>query len=148
MLVALDTNVLLRLVNPHDPFHSCTRTALRVLYQRGDRFCFFPQNAAEFWNVCTRPATARGGYGLSVEEADRRLRHLHRLFDVCYEVPAAYLRWHALVTELRLTGVQVHDARIAALIQAHGILCLLTFDQEDFRRYSGFTTLSPHQFTA
>jgi len=118
------------------------------LHQQGNRFCFFPQNAAEFWNVCTRPATSRGGFGLAVEETDRRLRLLHRLFEVCYEAPAAYRRWHELVVGLRLTGVQVHDARIVALMLTHGITHILTFDVEDFHRYAGITALSPHDVSA
>ena len=63
-------------------------------------------------------------------------------------VPAAYRRWHALVVELKLTGVQVHDARIVALMLTHGITHILTFDTEDFRRYTGITALSPHELAA
>jgi len=97
--------------------------------------------------VCTRPATSRGGFGLSAGEADRRLRLLHRLFEVYHEAPAAYRHWHDLVVKLQLTGVQVHDARIVALMLTHGITRILTFDVEDFRRYAGITALSPHELT-
>jgi hypothetical protein len=40
---------------------------------RVDELVMATQNLAEFWNVCTRPATARGGLGLSIAETDRRL---------------------------------------------------------------------------
>lgn len=147
MLVVVDTNVLLRLVHRADPLHPCIRTAVRKLKARGDRLCMFSQNAAEFWSVSTRPASARGGFGLSVAETDRRLRLLHRVFDLYHEVPASYWQWHELVTSLGLVGVQVHDARIVALMLAHGISSLLTFDTADFRRYSAITTLSPHELS-
>jgi hypothetical protein len=79
MLVLLDSGILLRLLEPTDPQHATIRGAVRSLRARGDTLLIASQNAAEFWNVCTRPATARGGYGLSVAEADRRLRILERL---------------------------------------------------------------------
>jgi predicted nucleic acid-binding protein len=40
-------------------------------------------------------------------------------------------------------GVQVHDARIAASMNAHGITHLLTFNSGDFKRFQGIIALSP-----
>src|SRR3954447_1714254 len=82
MLVLLDTGILLRLLDPTDPHYGTVRGAVRVLRARGDTLVISAQNVAEFWNVCTRPAAARGGLGLSVAECDRRLRLLERLFPV------------------------------------------------------------------
>jgi hypothetical protein len=48
----------------------------------GDILVTAAQCAAEFWNVCTRPTTARGGFGLSIPEAGRRLRVLEGLFHI------------------------------------------------------------------
>jgi hypothetical protein len=70
MLFLADTSILLRLLEPSDPQHAVVRTAFRLLRGRGHQGVTSPQNASEFWNVCTRPATARGGFGLSVAEAD------------------------------------------------------------------------------
>jgi predicted nucleic acid-binding protein len=83
MVVLLDSGILLRLVNRADPEHATVRAALRLLKQRGNVLVMATQNVAEFWNVCTRPASARGGYGLSVAETAQRLRLLERLSRFC-----------------------------------------------------------------
>lgn len=147
MPIALDTNVLLRLAERDDPLHPSVRVALKYLRDKDEHFCFFPQNVAEFWNVCTRPTTARGGFGLSVEETNRRVRLLHRLFEIYYEVPAAYRQWHDLVMGMQLKGIQVHDARIVALMLTHGIQRILTFNSDDFQRYAGIEALSPQELS-
>lgn len=66
MLFLVDSGILLRLVNRSDAEHAKVRAALRLLKQRGDSLVTAAQNMSEFWNVCTRPASARGGYGLSL----------------------------------------------------------------------------------
>jgi predicted nucleic acid-binding protein len=99
-----------------------------VLHARGDRIAIAPQNVAEFWNVCTRPATARGGYGLSTAETGRRLTIVEAVFAVPSEPPAAYRLWRSLVKTHAVQGKQVHDARLVALLQAHGITHIPTLN--------------------
>jgi predicted nucleic acid-binding protein len=143
MTVLVDTGVLLRLLTPADPQHVVVRQAVRSIKGRGDRLVTSPQNAAEFWNVCTRPSTARGGLGLTIAEADRRLRIVERLFPVLPDSPAAYPLWRQLVVSLGVMGVQVHDARLVALMMAHGIAELLTLNAADFSRYLAVRPLTP-----
>src|SRR4051794_5069782 len=116
MLILADTGIILRLSNRTDPQHAIVRQALRLIRQRGDEAVTSFQNAAEFWNVCTRPATARGGLGLSVPETDRRLRLIERLFPILADSPTTFTHWRALVVAHGVKGVQVHDARLVALM--------------------------------
>ena len=90
MLVLVDSGILLRLLEPSDPQHAAIRGAVRALRSRGDTLVTAAQGAAEFWNVCTRPAAARGGYGPSIADSDRRQRVVERLFHVLPDSPAAY----------------------------------------------------------
>src|SRR5438552_5949766 len=128
MLIEADTGILLRLVNRADPQHAAVRAAARTLKERGDVLATAPQNIAEFWNVCTRPASARGGFGLSVEETDRRVRLIERVFRVLPEDPEVYFHWRRLVTAHGVSGVQVHDARLVAFMLAHRINHILTLN--------------------
>src|SRR5437660_7839677 len=143
MRVLLDSGILLRLVNP---FGCGPRNRARRLasVKAARRFVVTAaQNIAEFWNVCTRPASARGGYGLSVAETERRVRLLERLFPVLTEIPAAYPLWRNLVVAHGVQGVQVHDVRLVALLQAHGITHIITLNGADFARYPGVVALHP-----
>src|SRR5262249_41126562 len=101
------------------------------------------QNAAEIWDVCTRPAAARGGLGLSIPDADRRLRVIERLFRVLTDSPAADQAWRGLLVAHAVRGVQVHDARLVALMQVNGITHILTLNGSDFACYTGIVPIDP-----
>ena len=47
------------------------------------------------------------------------------------------------VTEFRVTGAKVHEARLAALMQAHGTGRMLTFNVADFARYPDVEAIHP-----
>ncbi len=143
MLILADSGVLLRLMERADPQHAIIRTAVRTLFARGDELVTATQNGAEFWNVCTRPATARGGLGLSIAETDHRLRVLERIVQILADLPTAYPLWRQLIVTHSVQGKQVHDARLAALMQAHGITHILTLNGSDFTRYPGITPIDP-----
>ena len=71
MPILMDTNILLRLVDPNDPEYALVREAVRALAGRGESLCFAAQNLVEFWNVCTRPAS-KNGLGLTPAQTDER----------------------------------------------------------------------------
>jgi predicted nucleic acid-binding protein len=73
-----DTNILIRFLLLNDPAYRAIRQAVRTLKARGEQIVTTPQNMIEFWNVCTRPTTVRGGLGLNVEASEMRLRLLER----------------------------------------------------------------------
>src|SRR5438105_3701753 len=118
MRILIDSGILLRMLERHDPQHSIIREAIRRLRNSGNTLVLCPQIVAEFWNVCTRPASARGGFGLTAAEADRRTRLAERLFPVMPDVVAAYTIWRQLIVDHAVMGVQVHDARLVAWMQA------------------------------
>lgn len=138
-----DTGILLRLPNRNDPEHLDVRRAMRAIKQTGAEMFTLTQNVAEFWSVCTRPTSARGGYGLSIPETSRRLRLIERLVPVLAEPKNAYAAWKRLVIDHSVTGVQVHDTRLVASMYAYGISHILTLNGKDFARYAGITVAAP-----
>jgi len=141
----VDTNILLRFLLPNDPAYSVIRRAVGILKSRRERCVTTPQNIAEFWNVCTRPPTARGGLGLTVEATERRLRLLERHFPVLPDQPETYNHWKSLVADHTVMGVQVHDARLVASMIVNGVTHILTANVSDFTRYPGITVSAPDQ---
>ena len=143
MDVLIDTGILLRLLHRADPKNGPIRETLRELKKAGDVPVATTQNIAEFWNVCTRPASARGGLGLSNMETAKRLRTIERLVRILPDSPATYSIWKNLVVSLSVSGVQVHDARLVAAMKVHGVTHILTLNGADFLRYPGITVLEP-----
>lgn len=129
----LDTNVLLRAAHPADPLHAAVRAFLVAGRATGDTYVFTTQNAIEMWNVLTRP-TARNGYGLSPVQARRTLDNVATVVARLPDTDAVYPRWLDLVTRAGVSGVQVHDARLAAVALVEGIP-IVTLNGGDFARF-------------
>jgi predicted nucleic acid-binding protein len=139
----IDPGVLLRATHRPDPLHQVAWGAGRALRLRGETLCYTLQTLAEFWDVCTRPAAARGGFGLTVAETDRRARLIERHLTFLPDTPDVRAHWRQLVVAHAVHGVAVHDARLAAAMLAHGVTQILTFNVADFRRYPGFAAVHP-----
>ena len=140
-----DTNILLRFLLLNDPAYPAIRQAVRTLKIRGEQIATTPQNIAEFWNVCTRPITVRGGLGLSVEATEMRLRLLERHFPVLPDSPAIYEKWKTLVLAHKVRGVNVYDARLVAAMMVHSVTHILTANVKDFQRYPDITVVMPKE---
>ena len=143
MLILVDTNVVLRVVEPRHPQHGQAVASLRAVRLAGNDLAIVPQVHYEFWVVATRPV-AQNGLGKSTAEAEAELQKLGPpLFRLLRDERAIYGSWRELVTQHDVQGKQAHDARLVAAMQRHGLTHLLTFNQADFQRYSGIELLDP-----
>ncbi|MBD2036478.1 type II toxin-antitoxin system VapC family toxin [Leptolyngbya sp. FACHB-321] len=144
MTYLLDTNILLRFIDPTDPSHAIVHQAIDHLRLNGHDLRVSTQNCIEFWNVTTRPVT-RNGFGRTPKDADQFLRLLTQLFSVLPDDAGVYPEWYRLVSQFDVSGVQVHDARLVAVMRIHQIAHILTFNAADFVRYSpvGITAVEP-----
>jgi predicted nucleic acid-binding protein len=109
----VDTNILLRITRRSDPQHKVVDTALARLAGEGAILYFTHQNIAELWNAMTRPIE-RNGLGVSVGEAEREARAIESGMRLLPDSEAVYQEWRRLIVEFGVSGVQVHDARLAA----------------------------------
>lgn len=138
----LDTNVLLRLANPALEEHGLCQRAVSQLQYEGCWLHYTLQNAAEFWNVSTRPVE-RNGHGLSITATSLALSDLESFVTLLPDDARVYAAWHELVTAHEVRGVQVHDAKLAAAMLVHGVLHILTFNGDDFARYPTIEAVHP-----
>ena len=142
-MIAVDTNVLVGAIQTFDPdLRAIARRAVKSLYAQSEQFVCFPQNLVEFWNASTRPAGANG-LGFSPEQAARYVDRFQTLFRLLPETPEIFPSWRKLVLQHRVSGIQVHDARIVAAMAVHQVNRILTFDLDDFKRYTGITVVHP-----
>jgi predicted nucleic acid-binding protein len=140
----IDTNVLLRISRQNDPHHQLVGASLKELDRQGSEACFSLQNIAEFWNVCTRPAE-RNGYGLTIAETSQRVEFIERTMTFLPDNEKVYPIWRRLVIANNVSGIQVHDARLAAIMHAYGLTHILTMNQADFLRYAEIQPVHPNQ---
>lgn len=143
MAALLDTNQLLRLSQRGDPDYAVINRAVGQMRRRREQLCITTQNIVEFWSVATRPPSARGGYGLTPTEAEVRVRRFLRRFDLLSDTPAVFDEWRRLVVAHSVSGVQVHDARLAAAMRVHGVGTIITFNTADFARFPGIAAVHP-----
>ncbi|HEV2665598.1 MAG TPA: PIN domain-containing protein [Blastocatellia bacterium] len=142
MLYLADTNIFLRLAEPKHPMHVETKRAINALAAKGDNIGAVPQNIIEFWNVATRPAD-KNGLGYTLHQTRVEVERIESFFPLVLDTPAIYAEWKRLVIAHAIEGKQVHDARIVAAMNVHGITHLLTYNKDHFVRFVGIIVVSP-----
>jgi predicted nucleic acid-binding protein len=141
-LCLVDSNVLVNWVQMEQAGVSIVRTAIDVLVRQGIELCYASQNLGEFWNVSTRP-TSRNGFGLSPAEADHRAKSFERRMRLLPEHPLVHEEWRRLLVTYQVSGVQVHDTHLVAVMNVYGVTQILTYNTKDFRRFTGIEALDP-----
>jgi predicted nucleic acid-binding protein len=142
MLCLLDTNVLLRSAQPNHAAYRDAVDAADALIKRGENVVLIPQVIVEFWTASTRPVV-NNGLGFTPGEAEAEVRRIETLFPLLPESAAIFETWRKLVVRYGVSGLETHDARVVAAMLTHGITHVLTFNEEDFRRYKEITVLTP-----
>ena len=141
MPTLVDTNVLLRLIQPQSPQAQIAERALRALRRDRDSLHIASQNIIEFWVVATRPVS-ENGLGLTIDQALHEVVRLKRFFILLPELPLQS-EWERLVVTFRVSGKNGHDARLVAAMSVHRLDRILTFNVADFTRYTGIKVLDP-----
>ncbi len=138
----VDTNILLRLTRRNDPQHDKVEASLAMLVESGTTLFYTLQNIAELWNAMTRPVS-RNGFGLTTVETEREVLAIETGMSLLPEREAVYREWRRIVVQNNVSGVQVHDARLAAIMSVHGVRHILTLNVADFGRYHGLIVMHP-----
>lgn len=85
----VDTNLLLRSVDPNHSMNPDAVNAINLLRSQGEQLHSVPQNLIEFWSVYTRPIE-RNGLGRTVTEAQAEINRLKTLFPLLLDTSAIY----------------------------------------------------------
>lgn len=95
MRILLDTNVLLRSVEPAHAHHQTSVTAIQILRMHNHELLIAPQVLYEFWSVATRPIR-NNGLGMAPAEAHAELKMIQQLFRLLRDERAIYPIWEQL----------------------------------------------------
>lgn len=142
MKVLIDTNLLTRMAVTNDPQHAIAVQAILMLDQADCDICLIPQVLYEYWSVATRPADVNG-LGMSPIAAGDSIRDLMDTYELHRDEGRVFDLWQQLVTTHAVKGKNAHDARIVAAMMCHGLTNLVTFNVQDFARFTGITVYSP-----
>ena len=135
------------LADPDSEQHPVAAQALARLLGQGDEIYLTPQNFIEFWAVATRPVEANG-FGWTSERTAKEVTDLQERFPLLPDSPEIFTRWLELVRLLSIHGKRVHDARLVAVLQAHGVEHLITFNTSDFAAFSFLSLTNPNSLSA
>ena len=135
-------NIIVRLLHVASAQHQLAKDAVDKLRVAKDKLCLVPQNFYEFRSVVTRPISVNG-LGFTAARAQKEVTGLKGAFDLLQETPAFFPEWERLVGLHAIIGKNAHDSRLVAAMMVHGITHLLTFNQQDFQRFTNITVLTP-----
>jgi hypothetical protein len=141
-VIAIDTNILVYAHRRDSPWHSSAAKAVASLAEGRARWALPWPCVHEFFGVVTHPRIydPPSGVDAAVDQIDAWLAS--PTVELIGE-EAGY--WETLRSALqagKIVGPRVHDARIAALCELHGIRELWTADR-DFSRFPGVPAKNP-----
>jgi predicted nucleic acid-binding protein len=142
----IDSNVLLRSAVTTSARNPSAAGAIAVLLAQGEELLLAPQVLMEFWSVATRPV-AVNGFGWPVDVVRDEIAKLLDQFPLLPETPVVFGEWLRLVTKHRVIGKHAHDTRLVAMMNAHQVARLLTFNTGDFKVF-GAIAVSPDEIVA
>lgn len=144
MIFLVDTNVLVRLIQHSHAMQAEARKAATTLTRQGNQLSIIAQNLIEFWAVATRPL-ANNGLALTIRETAAHLATFQKTFKLLHDTPDIFSEWERLVELHAVSGRQAHDARLVAAMLVHNVTHLLTFNGDDFKRFTEITVVNPQE---
>ena len=144
MRYLIDTNVVLRRADADSIDNAACADAVVTLLEADHDLCVCAQILIEFWAVSTRPKDVNG-LGMTSAVVSQLTTDLRKTFTCLPEPPDMADRWQAVADKHSVAGKQAHDARIVAIMNAHGISRILTLNTSDFARYDGIMPITPQE---
>jgi toxin-antitoxin system PIN domain toxin len=141
-VIAVDTNILVYAHRDDSPFHTIAKRCVSDLAEGTAAWAIPWPCIHEFLSTVTRPRLFNPPTPL-VEALDQVESWLESpTLVLLAESDQHWPQLRSLLTSGRVTGGRVHDARIAALCQQHGVRELWSADR-DFGWFSGLTVINP-----
>lgn len=141
-MIAVDTNILVYAHRVDSPFHAVALKRITELAEGLDPWGIPWPCVHEFLSVVTRPRIYVPPTPLerALEQVDAWLESPVAM--LLAESPNYWSTLRALLAKYTIVGPKVHDARIVALCEQHGVRELWTADR-DFSQFPHFKVVNP-----
>lgn len=141
-MIAVDTNILVYAHRRDSDFHLSAAEKLRELAGSRESWALPWPCVHEFFSVVTHPRVYD-----PPSTTEQAIDQIDAWLETVSVVPIAegdayWTKLRGLVHDGKVRGPAVHDARIAALCEAHGVRVLWTADR-DFSRFPGLRAVNP-----
>lgn len=141
-MIAVDTNLLVYAHRPEMPFHERARQVLTDAVAAVEPLCIPWPCVHEFLAVVSNPRIFKDPTPMDIA-MDTVKRLLASLSGGFLAEGEGYLdALERVARPALLQGALVHDARVAALCQFHGVRVLWSADR-DFSRFPALTVINP-----
>jgi uncharacterized protein len=141
-VVAVDTNILVYAHREDSEWHSEAKDFLLELANGGELWAIPWPCYHEFISVVTHPKIylppTPVKQAVAFLEGLRGSRRLHSLS----EGPGYFEKMKSLAISAKLKGAKIHDCRIAAICQNHGVKVLYSADR-DFNLFPSLKCINP-----
>jgi hypothetical protein len=141
-MIAVDTNLLVYAHRRDSDWHAAAAGVVRSLAEGGVPWAIPWPCIHEFMAIVTHPRIYRPATPTGAALAQVAAWLESPGLNLLAEGPGYADRLSALVTEAKVAGAKVHDARIAALCLYHGVRELWSADR-DFSRYPSLAVRNP-----
>jgi hypothetical protein len=141
-MIAVDTNLLVYAHREDSGWHDAASARIRELAEGRAPWAIPWPCVHEFLAIVTHPRIYAPPTPLTaaVEQVDAWLESPS--LTLLSESEGYWPEARSLLLDGRLAGPQIHDARVAALCQIHGVRELWTVDR-DFSRFRGLSVRNP-----
>ena len=141
-MIAVDTNILVYAHRRDSPWHAPAAAAIAGLAARQERWALPWPCLHEFYAVVTHPRIydPPSTPDAAIDQVEAWLEC--PTLELIAEEASYWDKLRDLLRDARVTGPRVHDARIAALCELHGVRELWSADR-DFTRFARLTTRNP-----
>jgi toxin-antitoxin system PIN domain toxin len=141
-MIAVDTNVLVYAHRKDSTWHKPAARCIIGLAEATTPWAIPWPCIHEFLAIVTHPRIFRPPTPLNRALADLETWFESPSLRLIGEPPAYWRHLRETLVRGAVAGPLVHDARIAAICEAHGIATLLSADR-DFSRFPGLTVRNP-----
>jgi predicted nucleic acid-binding protein len=130
----VDTNVLVYSTVSGNPWHQQARQWLSAIQNAGVRLCVTTQILREYLVILTRGAVFENSF--EVDQVLAQIEAFLPSFAVLDEPVEVANLLRGLVRRHQIRGKRIHDANIVAVMLAHGVHRLATYNRADFDQFN------------
>ena len=141
-VIAVDTNLLIYAHREDSDFHGETLSALQGLAESGSRWSIPWPCVHEFLAIVTHPSIFNPPTPVATALDALEVWLSSQGCEMIGEGPGYFDELKKQLTDGKIAGPKVHDARIAAICLHHGVQVLWTSDR-DFSRFGALKVHNP-----